>query len=172
MEMKWCGGMLVMVGSICVGIWFRLQYLQRLHTLKEIQRGVSLLKGEIEYGRTPLPEACLSVSLRIRGSSQIFFRLMSEELQRGGGTVDEIWRQTMKHVFEHRQLGQRDYEELGRLGNTLGYMDVELQVRTMELCMKRLEESISAYEKERKNQTRLYPVIGTFFGFLLCLVLI
>ena len=161
-----------MVGSICVGIWFRLQYLQRLHTLKEMQRGVSLLKGEIEYGRTPLPEACLAVSRRIRGSGQIFFRLMSKSLEKGGGTVEEIWHQTMKDAFECRQLGQRDYEELGRLGNTLGYLDVEMQVRTMELCMRRLEESISAYEKERKNQTRLYPLVGTFFGFLLCLVLI
>ena len=172
MGIKWCGGILIMLGSICVGIWFRLQYLQRLHTLREMQRGVSLLKGEIEYGRTPLPEACLSVSLRIRGSGQIFFRLMSERLKKGGGTVEEIWRHTMKHAFEHHQLGQRDYEELVRLGTTLGYLDVDLQVRTMELCMKRLEESISAYEKERKNQTRLYPLVGTFFGFLLCLVLV
>lgn len=161
-----------MIGSICVGIWFRLQYLQRLYTLKEMQRGVSLLKGEIEYGRTPLPEACLAVSHRIRGSGQIFFRLVSEGLERGGGTVEEIWRQTMKNAFENRQLGQRDYEELGRLGNTLGYLDVEMQVRAMELCMRRLEESISDYEKERKNQTRLYPLVGTFSGFILCLVLV
>lgn len=172
MGMKWCGSILIIVGSVCVGIWFRMQYLHRLHTLKEMQRGISLLKGEIQYGRAPLPEACLSVSLRIRGSSQVFFRTLSERLQMGGGTVEKIWRETMASIFEQRQISARDYEELIRLGNTLGYLDVDLQVRTLELCMARLEESISCYEKERKNQTRLYPLVGTFGGFLLCLVLI
>lgn len=172
MGIKWCGSILIIVGSVCVGIWYRMQYFQRLHTIQEMQRGISLLKGEIQYGRAPLPEACLSVSFRIQGSSQNFFRTLSERLQRGGGTVDKIWQETMMEMFEQRQISTRDWEELLRLGNTLGYLDVDLQVRTLELCMTRLEESISCYERERKNQTRLYPLVGTFGGFLLCLVLI
>lgn len=172
MELKWCGGILIMLGSVCVGVWFRMQYLQRLDTIKEMQRGVTLLKGEIQYGRSPLPEACMAVSLRVRGSCKVFFQQISEKLQTGGGTAQQIWHETMQDVFEQRQFNARDYDEINRLGNTLGYLDVDLQVRTLELCITRLEDSISCYEKERKNQTRLYPMIGTFGGFLLCLVLI
>lgn len=172
MGIKWCGGMMILVGSVCVGMWFRIQYLHRLFTVKEMQRGISLLKGEIKYGRTPLPEACLSVSFRIQGSSRLFFHKLSERMQSGDGTVEKIWQETMAAIFCHRQLNKRDYGELMRLGNTLGYLDVDLQMRTLELCMTRLEESISGYEKERKNQTRLYPLLGTFGGFLLCLILI
>ena len=97
---------------------------------------------------------------------------MSERLQERGGTVERVWRKSIENVFGRRLLGAGDYEEFIRLGNTLGNLDVELQVRAMELCMKRLEESISCYEKEKKNQTKLYPVVGTFGGFLLCLVLL
>lgn len=161
-----------MVGSICVGLWFRMQYLLRLETIKEMQRGLTLLKGEIQYGRSPLPEACLAVSLRIQGNCRIFFQYISERLESGGGSARKIWQETMKEVFEPKQFQTRDYDEINGLGNTLGYLDVDLQVRTLELCMARLEDSISCYERERKNQTRLYPVIGTFGGFLLCLVMI
>ncbi len=172
MGMRWCGGMLIMIGSVCVGIWLRTQYLYRLQTTKDIQCGISLLKGEIQYGRVPLPEACLSVALRLHGNSRLFFQTVSERLQERGGTVEKVWRESIENVFGRRLLGAGDYEEFIRLGNTLGNLDVELQVRAMELCMKRLEESISCYEKEKNNQTKLYPVVGTFGGFLLCLVLL
>lgn len=172
MGIKWCGSIIIMIGSICVGIWFRIQYLYRLRTTKDMQCGISLLKGEIQYGRVPLPEACQSVALRLCGNSQCFFQSVSEKLLERGGTVEKIWCETMEMMFGRHLLSTGDYEELIRVGNILGSLDVELQVRTMELCMKRLEESISCYEKERKNQTRLYPIVGTFGGFLLCLVLI
>lgn len=172
MEIKWIGSMLIMMGSICVSLWFRFQYLNRLSTTKEMQRGISILKGEIQYNKAPLPEVCECVAIRIRGSSQKLFQMVGERLLEGGGTTEQIWKDVLASVFEHRQLSSRDYEEVERLGNTLGYLDIELQTRTMELCMKRLEESISNYEKERKNQTRLYPLVGVFAGFILCLVLI
>lgn len=161
-----------MIGSICVGIWLRTQYLYRLQMIKDVQCGISLLKGEIQYGRVPLPEACLSVALRLHGNSRLFFQTVGGKLQERGETVGKAWPESVEHIFGRRLLGTGDYEELIRVGNTLGNLDVELQVRTMDLCMKRLEESISRYEKEKKNQTKLYPVVGTFGGFLLCLVLL
>ena len=172
MVIKWCGGVMILLGSVCIGMWFRMQYLHRIFTVKEMQKAITLLKGEIHYGRTPLPEACLSVAHRIQGSGRQFFCRIGQQLQQGEGTVEKIWQDTMIEVLGHKQLNMTDYEELMRLGNTLGYLDVELQVRTLELCLARLQDSIAGYEKEKKDQTRLYPVLGTFAGFLLCLVLV
>ena len=172
MGMRVSGGVLSMVGSICIGVWCRMQFLQRMRMLKEMQRGIVLLKSEIVYARTPLAEACMSVSIRGEGTSQAFFRRIGERMQTGDGTAQQIWKETMEEVYGQRKFCKRDYEEICQLGNTLGYLDVELQVRMLDLCVARLEDSILCYEKEKRNQTRLYPLLGTFAGFVLCLVLI
>ena len=77
MEMKCLGGILIVVGCLGVGIWFRMQYVHKLFVIKECCKGLSLLQGEIQYGRTPLPEACYLVAKRTKGSChKLFFQVV------------------------------------------------------------------------------------------------
>lgn len=163
---------MVMAGSVCAGLWYRLRYLERLANLRECQRAISILQGEIRYGRTPLPEACHEVERRVCGVSRLFFRRVAERLKEGACSVGQVWNETTEDVFSSAQMRSEDREEWRRLGNTLGYLDVEMQLRTMDMYLQRLQTSIAQADAERSNRTRMYPLLGTFGGVLICLVLI
>lgn len=172
MELRWLGMILIMVGSICSGIWYRIRYLGRLANLRECQRALSVLRGEIQYGRTPLPEACREVEARIHGVCRQFFRNTADKLEQGAGSVEEVWRENTALLFSSMQMGTKDREEWMRVGSTLGYLDVEMQLRTMDLYLQRLQTSIEQADRECRNRIRLYPLLGTFGGALICLVLV
>lgn len=172
MELRWLGAGLVMVGSICAGLWYRMRYLERLANLRECQRALSILQGEIRYGRTPLPEACCEVERRVSGACHLFFHQVSERLKEGACSAGQVWNEVTEEVFSSSQMKTEDREEWRRIGNTLGYLDVELQLRTIDLYYQRLQTSIAQADAERCNRTRMYPLLGTFGGLLICLVLI
>lgn len=172
MEFRWLGIVLVMVGSVCSGIWYRIRYLGRLANLRECQRALSVLRGEIQYGRTPLPEACREVEARVSGVCRQFFRNVAEELEQGAGSLDDVWKKNTSLLFSSLHMGTKEREEWMRLGNTMGYLDVEMQLRTMDLYLQRLQTSIDQADRECRDRSRLYPLLGTFGGVLICLVLV
>lgn len=45
----------------------------RLHNMQDCERALLILQGEMEYGHTPLMEACEEVSVRIGGIVGRFF---------------------------------------------------------------------------------------------------
>ncbi len=46
-----------------------------------------------------------------------------------------------------------------------------MQVQALELYEKRLEGSLLAWEQEKEKKARLYPVLGTMGGALICLII-
>ncbi len=172
MELKWLGIGMVMFGSVCTGLWYRLRYLGRLTNLRECQRALTILRGEIQYGRTPLPEACREVERRIRGAGQLFFRQVAGKLCEGKAPVEQIWQESAEEIFSSMQMKTQEREEWIRLGSTLGYLDVEMQLRSLDLYLQHLQTSIDQASAECRSRTRLYPLLGTFCGVLICLVLV
>lgn len=172
MEFRWLGILFVMTGSICLGIWYRIRFMGRLENLKECRRAISILRGEIEYGRTPLPEACREVETRVSGVCRTFFREMGRGLEEGAASVEVIWCETTQALFSSLHMKPQERQEWMRLGNTLGYLDVTLQLRTIDLYLQRLQTSIDQTEQESINRTRIYPLLGTFGGVLICLILV
>lgn len=171
MEFRWIGIVFVMAGSICSGIWYRMRYVGRLENLRECSRAVSILRGEIAYGRTPLPEACREVEIRVCGICRTFFRRVGERLEKDAASTGEIWQTTAQELFSPMQMQPQEREEWIRLGSTLGYLDAAMQLRTLDLYLQRLQTSIDQAEKDRPGRTRMYPLLGTFGGVLICLVL-
>lgn len=161
-----------MAGSICSGLWCRIRYVNRLVNLLECQRALSVLRGEIQYGRTPLPEACREVEKRLHGAVQTFFCQVAQKLEEGTEQVEQIWRETAEETLPSLQMKVQEREEWIRLGSTLGYLDVEMQLRTMDLYLQQLQTSIHQADSDCRNRTRLYPLLGTFGGVLICLVLV
>ena len=73
-------------------------------------------------------------------------------------------------MFRERELGTEDRHELEELGNTLGYLDVDMQLQALKLYQSRLDQSIRSWEREKEKRTRLYPILGVISGLLICLL--
>ena len=80
MEIKFLGMIFVLLGSFGIGIFYRIRYGNRLHNMQDCERALLILQGEMEYGHTPLMEACEEVSVRIGGIVGSFFAQIAKKL--------------------------------------------------------------------------------------------
>ncbi len=170
--MRIIGVCFVLLGCAGMGMYYRMREIFRYRNLQELLKAMMVLRGEIAAIRTPLPEALLHSSRRIKGSIAAFFRLVAGDLEEGRGELNSIWKSRLKDTIPLMQMKEADRTELERLGETLGYLDVEMQVQSIDLYKKRLEYSIKEMEKENEKRSRLYPVLGTITGILLCILIL
>ncbi len=171
MWVRMIGIVCVMTGCLCAGWWYRLRYTDRVHTLRECQRALSILRGEICYGRTPMPEACLEVAKRTQGVVSCFFAEIYDSLGSSDISMMDIWQSASVDIFTSAHMDECDREEWIRLGSTMGYLDVDLQLRMIDLYQERLKLAIECAHQKRDCAGRLYPILGASFGALICLVL-
>ena len=168
--MRGLGMLFVMSGCILIGLWHRALYLRKSRNLLTFQKGIGILEGEISYGRTPLPDAFCEMAKRTSGRVSVFFDEVSGKLESGTGEFSDIWSGAIEKMFRERELGTEDRHELEELGNTLGYLDVDMQLQALKLYQSRLDQSIRSWEREKEKRTRLYPILGVISGLLICLL--
>ena len=57
--LKGIGAVFVLAGCLGIGLWYKCQFEGRIRMLKELDRSLELLCGEIDYGRGTLPVSSL-----------------------------------------------------------------------------------------------------------------
>lgn len=168
--MKWVGMCFVFAGCVGLGLYYRLREICRLRNLYELLKAVTFLSGEIDAMHTPLPDALFHSAGRVRGTASSFFRAVSDGLEEGEGEFCDVWKKKLQETVSSVQLRGEDCRELEEFGETLGYLDAEMQLRCIELYRKRLIYSINGMERENEKKCRLYPALGTIAGVFLCIL--
>lgn len=166
------GMLMVLSGCIGMGLWCSQSYVRKWRNLKNCQKAMVILRNEIAYGRTPLPAAFWQMASRTGGTVSAFFDTVAERLEAGGDRLEQIWSATLEEILTAREMREEDRKELADLGNTLGYLDVQMQLQALELYERRLGDSLDIWERDREKKTRLYPVLGTMGGVLVCLIIL
>ena len=115
MEIKFLGMIFVLLGSFGIGIFYRIRYGNRLHNMQDCERALLILQGEMEYGHTPLMEACEEVSVRIGGIVGSFFAQIAKKLNTHEGALETIWCQTARKVLTKSQMEKEEREEWGKI---------------------------------------------------------
>ena len=124
-----------------------------------------LLKGEIRYMHQPLPEAFSGLAEYAPAPFGAFFLRTAEELkQRQGSTAEEIWNRNLKDCLGDLHMSSRELEEFRKLGSMLGYLDVEMQVDTLDHYLEQLKFSAAAGSGSGKGQRKLYRYMGALSG--------
>lgn len=170
--MKVVGMCLVLLGCVGIGFYYRIREVFRYRNLQELLKAMVILRGEIASMHTPLPDALLQSAKRTKGIAAEFFSAVAGELEEGGGELCVMWQNKLRDCVPVMQLREEDRRELEALGETLGYLDVEMQIQSIELYRRRLEYSIKGMEKESDKRCRLYPVLGTVAGIVLCILIV
>lgn len=170
---KLFGAVLIIAGCSGFGFYKSNQITERLTRLKELYRLLILLRGEIQYAATPVPEAMYKISGHTDGIFKKFFESVSGQLYvRSGETLSEVWRQQSDIFFGESALKPEDIRLLKEIGDNLGYSDKKTQVSAMELCMNNLSLSIGTLEQNAPQRKRLCQCLGIFAGLLSVILLV
>ncbi|MBR3772241.1 MAG: stage III sporulation protein AB [Clostridium sp.] len=173
MILKILGAVLTISSCTALGFYFSNELNSRLKQLRELKKYLTILRGDIRYGGTPLPEAIYNLARRSPGAFRGFLTNVAKQLQiSGGGTFAEIWTVCVENDLKNTSLTESDKEGLARFGDNLGYLDREMQVNTIDLYLSTLQEEIKEQAAVVKERTKLYNILGIMAGIFITIVMI
>jgi stage III sporulation protein AB len=170
---KILGCVLILSSSTGMGLYFSSELKGRIQDLKELRRILTLLRGDIRYANSPLPEAVQALSVRHDGRYKKFLTMAAERLSEYGGvSFCEIWKESVAKGLENTSLSKKDLQSLSGFGDNLGYLDKEMQLNTIDLYLSQIEEEIKELSKGVKEKTYMYNTLGILGGIFLTIIML
>lgn len=171
---------LKIIGSACIiiactAIGFGLSY--RLHgryrELLELRKILYLLSGEIRFGSSTLDEAFCTVSERSDSVYKEFFAYLSDEMKkRNSMTLEDLWKNAVETKLQKAHLSREDRMNLERVGDDLGCLDKETQLKTLSLLVEQFDDARKSLQEELPKKMKLYNYLGILTGVFLTILLI
>ena len=173
MLLKIIGCMLVVLSSAGMGFFFSNEMRCRIDNLRELRKLIMLLRGDIRYGNTPLPEAINGIARRHKGCFGPFFTKISSRLNELSGlTFQEIWKDAVEKELINTSLSKKDKMQLLSFGENLGYLDKDMQMNTLDLFLTQLEEETKELSRTVKEKAYLYNSLGIMAGIFISIIML
>lgn len=171
--LKFAGACLILASASGIGISFGADLKKRYQELRILKQLVCMLRGEIRYTKTPLPEAFVHISARIPEPFGPFLAAAAAEMNKADGRCfGDIWRELIQTRLSDSRLNRTDKSRLETLGEVLGYLDLEMQLSAIDLYLEQLELSLREAENSIGSKQKLYQSLGVAGGIFLVILLI
>lgn len=166
------GGALVIISCSGLGIFMAGQWNEHLRIVEKLRKMIFLLKGEIVYGNSPLTEAFERTGRKAGGEIGTLFACVSERLMgQQGEPFYTIWQEEIDKLPGEVCLSKEDRQNLKGLGEHLGYLDKEMQERTLLLYLEQLDLTIDYLREHKQEKSRLYTSLGIMGGLFLTIIM-
>lgn len=171
--MKVAGLILVITSCTGIGAEAVRRLRERLKLLETLRRMASHMKGEILYANVPLAEALHRTGKRYKGTVGNLFIDLAKELEKEtGDSFEKVWRERAGKFAIESALNKKEQEQLLRFGESLGYLDRDMQEKAILFYLEDLEQSIETLRKEEPEKSRLFFGMGILSGLFLAVILI
>ncbi len=173
MVLKGAGAVMVIGASGYLGFYYSGRTRRRLAQLRSIRQILYMLKGEISYSLSTLPESLRVISGKTDRPFREFLSRVADRTENlEGQTMEEIWKEELQAFCRKTCLNGQDLEEWESLGARLGYLDRTMQLQLIDLFLMQWEEKIRRLEGESRTVCRLYQYMGILGGLLLAVLLL
>lgn len=166
---------LKLIGAVCIvtacgggGVLAAQKLQQRVVLLRQLEQGLSLLAGEIDYGATPLAQALQQTGAALEGQAATLFLQTAAELgQSQGTTAEQAWR----HGLASGVWQPEDEDILRRLGQGLGLSGRNDQLKRLDSARRQLAENCRQAQEQAAGYGKIWRSLGWGGGLILALFL-
>lgn len=167
------GCILIIGSSSGMGFLFANEIRRRVEDLRSAKTIALLLRGDIRYAHTALPEALENVAKRHEGRLSPFLKYVAKELHKfDGKSFQQIWKEAIELELKHTSLSKKDKDGLLQLGEQLGYLDKDMQLNHIDWYINQVEDDMKEITADSKDKMRLYRSLGVLFGILVTILLL
>ena len=146
---------------------------QRVTRLCQWKRCLMLVQGSLRFHRAALWECFEEVSERAQEPFASFFGKVSERLQKKEeGGLYHIWEEQSKELIGTGNFAKEDAPLLELLGESLGHLDLPMQMDQLELVLLQTDENLRQAREQKEQKGKLYQTMGVTVGMLLVLLVI
>ena len=165
------GAFLVFLASAGMGYQESRKLSEHIKALEEFLQVIIYLKGEIRYGVSSLPDAFGAASTHCSGRFSEFLHMIFEKMEkRQEEDPGKIVRQCAEMYLRELQLSAEEQEQIAQLGERLGYLDREMQLRQLSLYESEFERMIQMAKEAAPAKKKLYHSLGVFGGAMLTIL--
>lgn len=169
--LKLLGAALLVGGPSWLGLALAADLRRRPRELQQIQTALHVLRTEIDWGATPLPQALARASECCGKPVGRLFMSAARGLSAGDGrAAGEVWGAAVARVYPELALAPVDREILMALGACLGASHREDQLRHLGLCLERLSLAEKEARERAEINARLWQHLGVLGGLILALL--
>lgn len=170
MAMKYIGAFCVMIACSWWGITLAKGYTRQVMMLNQLRSALQMMKWELSYRCTPLPDLCAAAADGTSGLLRKVFHMLSETLE--AGSEADAYACMRITVRKNDRLPPKVSRILLCLGKTLGRYDLEGQLQGMDQVIAACEQAYCGLEKDRKERTKSYKTLGICAGAALVVLFI
>lgn len=170
---KILGILLILISSTVVGFMYGEGMKKRVKELNELLRGVYILKNEINYMHSLLPEALMKVSEKCTGTiKKIFVDASTILLSNEEVDVYTSFKKSIDINKSNINLTKEDLSIFLDLTKSLGELDVDGHNDIFSLVTENLNKAIIGAESNLEKSIKMYRYLGFSFGAMIAIVLI
>lgn len=170
---KGLGIVLIVAASTIWGFYYGERFKKRVKDLKELQRGIYVLKSEINFTRSLLPDALHKVYEKCDGPIGGIFLRVSELLSTN--EEDDVYSCFIQSINEKKgelSLTQGDLGIFMDFTKSLGEVDIEGHNDMLALTLENLGKALEDAERNIDKNVKMYRYLGFSFGAMVGIILI
>ncbi len=171
MAVKLIGSIIVFLSCTAAGMFLASRDKFRADELREMKRGLMLLKSEIDYSSRPLYEALIDISERLEGAVSEIFEDSGRLLKsRKVSSASEAWERTLKDRKSRTFFRKNDMEAFTAFGHNLGGNDRKCQLANIDMAVEYIDMKSDELMKKYSKDGRLFRSAGVLCGILIVVV--
>ena len=140
----------IVISGIGCGFAMSNELGRRKKMMEMILRMIILLRGEIRYGNKSLYDAFTGASGKLE--------------EKTGDSFGTIFRESAGKCLDLDCLSQEERDRFYSLGDQLGYLGLDMQLKQMDLMEKETEYAIRELRKDFCEKRKLYRSMGILGG--------
>lgn len=171
--LKIAGSVLVIGATTMLGMKSALDLRERYRQMEYLRQLFYQLQSEIRYARSPLGEIFMHIGKNAKEPYGKWLLELGKKMEkRDGGIFYDLWKTSIDKYLETAALSQTEIQRLTELGGRLGLMDVEMQVKAVELYLAGISAALEEMRREMKPKIRLCHCLGVMSGLLIVILLL
>ncbi len=169
--LKLAGAVLIILASAGMGYSRSRELTRRERNLEEFLQVILCLKGEIRCGNSSLPDALKDTAHRCPKTYETFLNGAALSMESNTEeSLDTIFQKCAGEYLEELALGQEEKRKISLLGERLGYLDREMQLRQLELYEVDFQYLLQELKRDETEKKKLYRSLGVMGGIMLAIV--
>ncbi|QQE76980.1 stage III sporulation protein SpoIIIAB [Alicyclobacillus sp. SO9] len=169
--MKLVGAALLLMSCTAIGFRIARDYRERPRQIRILMQAIRLLKQEIEFSVTPLPQALSRVALRTVPPVSKLMEAIASNLGESDVSVPDAFSSSLQDVKAYTAFRSQDVEVLQEFGETLGTSDRVHQSQHFAAVLTQLDGLEREAREAQKRNERLWQYLGVLTGLLLLVLL-
>jgi len=162
MSLKYIGAILVFVSCSAFGFLKAANFRKEEHCLSELVRLLDLMRNELEYRLTPLPQICENAAQEAKGCIGKVFLCLSQELEcqiaPDAATCMQAALSSVKEVPAETR------KALAALGNSFGRFDLQGQINEISAVRQHCAGLLEKMREHQDTRLRSYQTLGLCVG--------